>query len=653
MNRHVSVAFFFALLALSGVAHGLDPFEGTGWTMTRLDLEVRIEKAEPSLVIQGMMNLRLDQETSKGPTLWLNMRESAMKWIHLRGDEVARVEFGTAEHFSEKVQYAAVELHEEAALGDILTLEFKSEKVADSWQLVTRPDLALASWVDAWYPVALVGGELEDLFSASGISIPGTTTLDLPADWIGIADGRLVRREQRDDRTVEVWDLTDTPVARSFAAGVYTSAERTVDDRTIQIYLSDEHVLGADRLAELLAESMAAQEARLGPFPFAGYGVVEVPDDVADWGAASQQTFIMAKSENFEHEHGNLPLWAHEMCHGWWGNTVGTKGPGQKMAGEALAQFGVLIALEALEGTDGMIEFLEFSRSGYSSKQCARGYFQLMDQGADHPLATLRDSELSGGQTHNLADSKGMWVYHMLRRRVGDDVFFATLRGLIEEYAGQDMSLDDIRQAFMDAAPEKGLDRFFLQWLDRAGAPRIDVSWSKLDDNRVEILLSQTQDSSPFELDLELELFLEDGATQRETVQVHGRETRAVLSVPSDLSSVSLDPDRDLLIWRDGYIAAPSVNGTVLSPTASWVDPAVYVGAYEVEMFGQTVEVFSDDRGLWVRIVDDLRQLFPLEPHRFLTLTEAKVDFPVKDGVATGFTLKFTNGTVAEGVRIK
>jgi hypothetical protein len=653
MDRHISVAFFFALLALSGVAHGLDSFEGTGWTMTRLDLEVKIEKAEPSLVVQGMMTLRLDQEISEGPTLWLNMRESAMKWIHLRGEEVARVEFGTPDDSSEKIRYAAVELQNQAVRGEVVVLEFMIEKVADSWQLVTRPDVALASWVDAWYPVALVEGELEGLFSASGISIPGTTTLDLPGDWIGIADGRLVRREQRGDRTVEVWDLTDTPVARSFAAGAYASAERTVDDRTIQIYLNDEHILGADGLAELLAQSMAAQEARLGPFPFTGYGVVEVPDDIADWGAASQQTFIMAKGENFEHEHGNLPLWAHEMCHGWWGNMVGSKGPGQKMAGEALAQFGVLIALEALEGTDAMIEFLEFSRSGYNSKQCARGYFQLVDQGADHPLATLRDSELSGGQTHNLADSKGMWVYHMLRRRIGDDLFFATLRGLIGEYAGQNMTLDNIRQAFMDAAPERGLDRFFSQWLDRAGAPRIDVSWSKLGDKRVEILLSQTQDSSPFELDLELEMVFEDGATQRETVQLHGRETRAVLSAPSDLSGVHLDPDRDLLIWREGYIAAPVVNGTVLSPTAGWVDPAVYVGTYEVEMFGQNVEVFSDDRGLWVRIVDDLRQLFPLEPYRFLMLTEAEVEFTVKDEVATGFAVEFPKGTVAEGVRIK
>jgi len=653
MNRHVSAFVLIALMAFSAGANGLVPHQGTGWTMTRLDLEARIENDEPSLVIRGEMTLRLDKETSRGPTLWLNNRESAMNWVFLDGDEVARVEFGTAEDLSEKVRYAAVELHRKAERGNVVTLRFECEKVADSWQLVTRSDIALASWVDAWYPIALVDEELGDLFSARGISIPGTTTLDLPGEWIGITDGRLVRRGQRDNRTVEVWDLTGTPVARSFAAGAYTSADRTVDGRAIQIYFMGEHVLGADRLAELLAASMAAQEAVLGPFPFAGYGVVEVPDDVASWGAASQQTFIMAKSGNFEHEHGNLPLWAHEMSHGWWGNTVGTKGPGHKMAGEALAQYGVLIALEALEGTGAMIEFLEYSRSGYSVKQCARGYFQLVDQGIDHPLAELGDSDLSGGQTHSLADSKGMWVYHMLRRHIGDEVFFATLRSLIGKYAGREMSLEDIRLAFQAAAPEMSLDRFFSQWLDRAGAPRLDVSWSDLDGGRSEMFLSQMQNSPPFDLNLELELVLEDGTTQREAVRIHGRETRTVLSLPTKLSSVTLDPDRDLLIWRPAYAAGPSVDGGVLPPTADWVDSATYVGAYAIEMLGQTVEIRTDERGLWVLIGDDLRQLYPHEPHRFMTLSGAKVDFTVTGGLAASFTVELPGGTVAEGVRIE
>ena len=337
----------------------------------------------------------------------------------------------------------------------------------------------------------------------------------------------------------------------------------------------------------------------------------------------------------------------------WWGNTVATTGPGSKMAGEALAQFGVLIALEELEGTEAMIEFLEFSRSGYSHRQCARGYFQLLEQGTDHPLATLGDSELSGGQTHSLADSKGMWVYHMLRQHVGDEIFFATLRGLIEVYAGREMSLNDIRQAFVEAAPEMGLEGFFSQWLDREGAPFIDVSWSELGDGRVELSLKQTQDSPPFALALELELISEDGAVRRKEIQLSSRATRMKISVPSGLAEVKVDPDRDLLIWRPTYIETPEVDGVHLSATAEWVDPAVYKGNYTIEKLGQTVEVFSNEKGMWVRIGDDLRQLYPHKPHRFVTLTKAEVEFKIEEGVATTFTLRLPNGMEAEGVRVE
>jgi hypothetical protein len=632
-------------------AESADPDRGAGWTMTRLDLDVRLERDKPSLFVHGTMTLRLDLETSPGPTLWLNTVAPGMQWSSLSGEKVARVDYGTAERLSDCTQFAAVRLQSEAREGQEILLEFTLEKVGDSGQLVTRPDIALASWIEAWYPVALIGPENADPFSAKWISIPGTTSFDLPGDWIAMTDGRLLHRERRGDRAIEAWDLGNTPVARSFAAGPFTSSERTLDGRSIRILLSHDHVMSADDLAELIAASMAAQEARLGPFPFAGYGVVEVPDGLQGWGAASQQTFIMAKSENFDYEHGNLPLFAHEMGHGWWGNTVGTKGPGSKMAGEALAQFGVLISLEALEGTEAMVKFLEFSRSGYNVMQCARGYFSMIEQGTDCPLATLGDSDLSGNLTHNLADSKGMWVYHMLRRRIGDDIFFSTLGDLIDSYAGSEMSLDDIRDAFIDAAPDHGLDRFFAQWLDRPGAPRFDISWTTEANGQAEIVLRQAQDREPFELDLDLELVLAEGTTQRERVRVLGHETTIDCAVPGEITEINLDPARDHLIWHPTYVMAPLVDGVPLPATAEWVDVSAYVGTYHIEMLEMDVEVFVKNDGLWVRLADDVQQLFPLEPQHFLTL-DAEVEFNVENGRATGFSVELQSGDTVEGVRI-
>ena len=82
--------------------------------------------------------------------------------------------------------------------------------------------------------------------------------------------------------------------------------------------------------------------------------------------------------------------------------------------------------------------------------QCASGYFELCRTGRDKALAEL----VSGVDTdHTLADAKGHWVFHMLRRRVGDERFFATMRGLIDRFGGKSMTLAALREVFVEAAP--------------------------------------------------------------------------------------------------------------------------------------------------------------------------------------------------------
>ena len=652
MKRLIIALLLFAIPTLSSAQEQPDLESGVGWTMTNLDLEVRIENDDPSMTVEGTMTVRLDIDRSSGPSFALNLSSTAMRWVTLDGPKNSQVQLNEELPGAEAALMANVRLDKAASRGDELEFRFALELTAPASQLMARTDIALSSWVEAWYPVAITSLDYEQTFTAKMSTVPGTTTLDLPGEWIALSDGELTKREHSNGRTIEVWDLRGKPVARGFAAAQYTAAEREVDGRTIRIYLLNEHVMGVDQLVGLIAESMAAQEARLGPFPFAGYGVAEVPNDIKGWSAASQQTFIMSKSANFDPEHGNLPLWAHEMCHGWWGNTVGTRGPGAKVAGESLAQFGVLISVEALEGVDAMVEFLEFSRSGYSRRQCARGYFSLIDQGQDHALATMGNSDLHGGATHMLADSKGMWMYHMLRRRIGDDTFFATLRGLIDEYGGRDMSLDDIRQAFVEAAPDQELEQFFAQWLDRTGAPRIDVAWSTPEAGRVEILLTQQPDVDPFELDLVIEIEFEDGSKKRERVGVSGMDSGLSVATPSSISAITLDPDRDLLIWRPAYDAPPSVDGVALVAMAPWVDVSVYKGSYFVEALQETARVYGGDEGLWVQAGDYLLQLFPIEHHRFKS-DMGVVEFQIENGEATGFIVELDSGGNAEGVRVE
>ena len=616
---------------------------GTGWNINHLHLEVALSRDPASMSMRGRLEAQLEDASSRGPTFRINDNGSQVRWVSLETHTEAVTTLNDQVGGATFAHVRSPTLFERGAT---LELEFELALEGGASQILARNDIAFASWVHAWYPHVRQTG---DQVTARAMSIPGTTTLHLPPGWLSLADGRLLSRKEGPEETVEIWDTTDQPVARSFTAGPYTALEQKTGNKWLRVYLLGDHPLGGDRLAELLSRTMSALEAKLGPFPFSGYGVAELPNDLAGWKAASLQTFILAKADAFRYAHGNLPLWAHELAHGWWGNTVETKGPGSKMTGEALAQVGALIALEALEGREAMLGFLEHSRSGYSASQCARGYFSLVDQQLDHPLSSLGRSGLSGALTHSLADSKGMWVYHMLRQRVGDEIFFGTLRSLITTFSGKALGLEELRQAFVDAAPDHELEAFFAQWLDRTGAVDLEASISNSGDSS-ELVLTQPADRPPFLLDLEVDLHLEDGTVRREQVSLLGYETSASFTLSSPLASVELDPNREVLLRRPSYDAMPEVEG--IAERAEWMVPEVYVGHYSAADGAYPFDIDATGPELWIRIPGESLRLWPSTtlPHRFWT-AHGWGTFQVENGRSVGVQIVIQDGPTIEATR--
>ena len=229
------------------------------------------------------------------------------------------------------------------------------------------------------------------------------------------------------------------------------------------------------------------------------------------------------------------------------------------MVSEALAQYGAVIAIEALEGRDAMIEFLRFSREGYNPLQSALGYFYIWRDGGDKPLMNLAQDKWD----HNLADSKGMWFYHMLRSRVGDKVFFGTLRSLIRDFssrtAGGELSLDDLRSAFLAAVPgDDELADFMTQWLDRPGTPVLDLDWWSIErGKKAEIHIRQLQGGEPFKFPLEIVIRISGGKMIERTIVVDETEETLTIDTPARPLDVQLDPHHRLLMWRPEFGPRP------------------------------------------------------------------------------------------------
>ena len=543
-----------AAAALSFTAQGptlADTVEGSGWTLVRLDLDVTVRLPERRLRFAGRARLRLDADSSAGPALSLNTRGPHLRFTRAAAAGAA-VRLNDSVPGDSAVRLLRIRLPATARRGEVVDATFDYEMAGPSSQLLVGDSIALASWVENWYPTPVTA----EGYTQTAASAPGVTRFHVPPGWRAVSNGR-------PGAAPNTWTVTQ-PVARSFAAGPFTVARERAEGRDVSMYLLGAAPSSARAQARALSRAITAMEARFGPYPYASYAVAEVPESSVTWAASSEQGFIMARTSMFDAPGGNLPLFAHEAAHAWWGNAVGTTGPGARMGSEALAQYGAVLAIEALEGGAAVRDFLDFSRPGYNPLQCALGYFHIWRQGEDVPLGALAE----GPSDHNLSDSKGMWFYHMTRHRLGDAAFFGALRGLLAAFAGRPMRVADIRAAFRAAAPaDTGLGGFLAQWLDRTGAPVLDLDWWSLrrepasrhevPKGALELHVRQRQPGEPYALSLEVLIRLRDSSVVLDTIEVRERDHRVQLELPLRPVDLVVDPDQRVLMWRPRYGPRP------------------------------------------------------------------------------------------------
>jgi len=526
---------------------------GSGWSYQRMDLDIFIRPEKSELMLRGKALLRLEASASMGPTLCVNARCPLMEFVKVEANRKAQVQLNTMFPPAPFVRMADLRFDQPVPSGTQVEVSFECRSIGVSYQFDVDRQYTFGSWVEGWYPVPRPWLEKGQGLTLQLASVPGTTRFHLPEGWHAIGTGTL-RPQGQGPGTVETWE-TSAARPRSFAAAPYQVARHTQGGRPVSIYRLSGSAEQTTKEAEAVGKILTALEQRYGPFPYEEYGVAELPPKQDRFYASSEAGFVMALSGAFGFEDGNVALFGHEMAHGWWGNKVGSRGPGGILCDEALAQYGVVIAIEAMEGRDAATEFLRFSRKGYVSNQCARGYFQAWREGKDKPLAQIT----GGPEGHLLADAKGVWVYHMLRERVGDAAFFSTLRGLLQDRAGSALSLQDIRHAFVAAAPGANLEAFFRQWLDGAGAPVFAATWSDVDQagqKLVSVSLRQMQPGAPFGLTLDVAVDSENG-TRTHPVAVTAGQTTVLLPTDGKTKAVRLDPQHKLLTWCEDYGPAP------------------------------------------------------------------------------------------------
>jgi aminopeptidase N len=288
------------------------------------------------------------------------------------------------------------------------------------------------------------------------------------------------------------------------------------------------------------------------PYPWDKYAQCLVRDFAAG-GMENTSCTLLTVGTSRANERGQQDdLISHELAHQWFGDLVTCRSWDHLWLNEGWASF-----CEALWNEHkGSLTSPEKARSAYlrTIKGFARGQIARNNTSAPSAPAIVSNRFTDPDRVFMKTDDpygKGAVILHMLRQRLGDEAFFKGTHNYLEKYRFSTAETDDFRRC-LEAASGQSLERFFCQWCDRPGLPRleIDESWDA-EKKELKVSVEQTQtinaQNPAYAFSLPVFVKLPDDTTRWLYIDMDGKTASATMALPDKPTEISIDPNLTVL----------------------------------------------------------------------------------------------------------
>lgn len=365
----------------------------------------------------------------------------------------------------------------------------------------------------------------------------------VPAPYLVCTQGTLTsRKDALADGTkgdLTTWKGKHTADGLYLVAGRWTYFEKQVGELTVGAYLGARNVPGADLLLDSSAHYLQRYGEVLGPYAYDRFDIVE------NWfttGYGMPEFTLLG-----EHVIGRMLMEAertgsipagyldHEIVHCWWGNLVFPVYQEGNWC-EGLTSYCSNYLSKEWQGPEQALAHRERTIQRFSLR---------VDPEREYPVRAFLGKREDADD--DIGYGKCSMIFHMLRRELGDDVFWGTLRRVARDYAGRRASWIDWQRAF-EAASKRNLAGFFEQWLDRTGAPLLELRDARVERSggrlRVTATVHQVLAEGEEPWRVALPVVVEHlGGREERIVDLAQADTHLSIPVDSTPLRISLDPD--------------------------------------------------------------------------------------------------------------
>ncbi len=239
-------------------------------------------------------------------------------------------------------------------------------------------------------------------------------------------------------------------------------------------------------------------------------------------------------------------LIAHELAHQWWGDLVTCRDWSHLWLNEGFASYAEALWAEHKLGADE-----------YQYNMLLKGRAAMAGD-KERPMVDRR-YPFPRSMFDARAYPKGAFVLHMLRQRLGEELFWKGIKRHGTDHRLQSVDTHDFQRS-MEVESGRDLERYFYDWTERAGHPTLEVlSDYDAAAKRVRIVVKQTQAGEAFHFILKAKVsgftftkvtdLQGRGKHLEDTIDLNVSQKETQVDIPFEMRPdvIEIDPDQGIL----------------------------------------------------------------------------------------------------------
>lgn len=368
--------------------------------------------------------------------------------------------------------------------------------------------------------------------------------------YVTLSNGLLVKQTKNADGTrTDHWkmDMPHAPYLVMMGVGEFKKVlDKPWNGKEISYYVEKEYEPHAKAVFGDTPEMIEFYSKKLGvAYAWPKYAQIVVRDYVSgameNTSATLHGDFSVYQTtrEMIDGKRGENVI-AHELFHQWFGDLVTCESWSNITVNESFATYGEYLWQEYKNGADAADAHSYSSRQGY----LAQGKMDPLVRFGYHQREEVFDA---------ISYNKGGQILHMLRKYVGDDAFFASVKLYLETNKFKSAEAHNLRLAFEEVTGQD-LNWFFNQWYYAGGFPELKINYSyDAEAKQVKVKVEQQQDFSKaplFRMPLYIDIYYGEGANKkvrREWVTITRAVEELVFASEEKPMLVNFDGEKQLL----------------------------------------------------------------------------------------------------------